>query len=333
MTNKGIVFKLAAVTLSMGLTFTACKKKEEDKPEETTTATSPSAEETAQSGSDNRDALSENDAAVSEANEAMSGNGRVSGTSAPGGNSQVGAKGTLCGLTVDSAFSNTGVLKLNYNGTTCNNRTRTGSIRLTLQSYTAGVRWKDPGAVIKIEYLNYKITRASDQKSMLINGTQFLTNVSGGNWVTLALGQPSLVSTITGTNLNVTFQDNKTAVYNINRKLTYTFANPVLTARAEGIGTSGNMNALENFGTTRDGDSFTSQVITPVVWNSTCGGGAPMQGVLKIVVPAKSFDLTFTYGVDASGNPVVVGPNQCPFGWKLQWTANSQSNSKTFGYF
>ncbi len=60
-----------------------------------------------------------------------------------------------------------------------------------------------------------------------------------------------------------------TASYNINRKFTYTY-NPttiVLTCVGEGIGiTSGSLSNLENFGTTRDGDLFTSQVTTPIVW-------------------------------------------------------------------
>jgi len=221
-----------------------------------------------------------------------------------------------------------------YNGVTCNNRTRTGTIRLT---WAPGTKWKNVGAVIKIEYLNYKITRASDQRSIMFNGTQNLTNVSGGNWVNLLFTTNyNLVNTITGTNLNVKFEDGKTAVYNINRKITYTyvgaaFPNGVLTVKAEGIGTSGALNNLENYGTARNGDVFTSQVTTPIVWNVTCGG-AVLQGAVTVNDVTKNTSLKFLYGVDASGNPQTVGPNACPYGWKLEWTANGSSYSKVFGY-
>jgi hypothetical protein len=202
-------------------------------------------------------------------------------------------------------------------------------------NYANGVRWKNPGAVIKIEYLNYKITRASDQKSMLLNGVQNLTNVSGGNWFTLLTSptQTNIVLTITGTNLSVTWQDNKTATYNINRRITYSRAGTIISAKGEGIGTSNNLNDLENYGTTRDGDAFTSQVTTPVIWNTTCGGGAPLQGAVNIKVSSKNFDLKFLYGVDVNGNTVAVGSNQCPYGWKLEWTANGATSSKVIGYF
>ena len=332
MTHKRFALAMSATAICLAMTFTSCKKKEEPEPEpEPTTQTT---DENGQSGTDSREAQAENDQAVTEINEAMSSNQRVSGKAPSGTEGQLKAKGSLCGLTVDSLLSNTGIIKLNYNGTTCNNRTRTGAIRLTLQGYSNGVRWKDANAVIKVEYLNYKITRASDQKSMTFVGVQYLTNVSGGNWITLFFNiQPSLVSTITGTNLAVTFQDNKTATYNINRRVTYTYTNSVLSAKAEGIGSFNNLNDLENYGTTRDGDAFTSQVTTPIIWNTTCGGGAPIQGALNIKVASKNFDLKFTYGVDASGNPVTVGANQCPFGWKLQWTVNANTNNKVIGYF
>src|SRR6476661_3017298 len=110
------------------------------------------------------------------------------------------------------------------------------------------------GCVLKVEYIGYKVTRASDGQSIELNGIQNLTNVSGGTWWELLIGtQPNLVSTVTGTNLNVKFNGSATAVYNINRKFTYTWANSVLTCTGEGIGTSNGISNLENYGTTRDG--------------------------------------------------------------------------------
>jgi hypothetical protein len=314
-----IIFSMAVICFATCIAFTACKKKDTN----TTSTVVMQPDETGQSGSDSRNVQSENDAAVSDVNTVV-GSSRLAGRSG----SATGVTGSICGLLVDSVSFGHDTMMFHYNGTTCLNRTRTGSIRLTLQN---SIRWKNIGATIKIEYINYKIVRASDQTSIMLNGTQILTNVSGGTWVNLVLLNQTIVNTITGTNLQVTFEDNKTATYNINRRMTYTYPGSILTCKAEGIGNSGTLTNLENYGTTRDGEGFTSQVTTPIVWNATCGG-AVIQGAVDVKVVTKSFDLKFMYGVDASGNIQTVGANACPYGWKLQWTLNGNTISKVIGY-
>lgn len=319
---------LAIILFAMVVLFAACKKKEDPKPKEEATTPAPVETPDGQNESDNREVQSENDVAVGEINDLISSSKRVSGRSASPQETSA-----LC-FTVDSVKISKDTMLLLYNGVTCNNRTRTGKIMLTWQH---GAKWSVAGTVIKVEYLNYKVVRASDQKWIELNGTQLLTNVSGGNWFHLLfVANTTLVNTVTGTNLNVKFHDGKTAVYNINRKITYTypggtFPNGVLTAKAEGIGSSGSLNNLENYGTARNGDVFTSQVTTPIIWNATCGG-AVLQGVVNVNNVTKNASLKFTYGVDTNGNPVSVGANQCPYGWKLEWTASGNSFSKVFGY-
>lgn len=320
---------VGALFFALAITFTSCKKKEE---EDTTAADTKTQEAGAQASKDSRDAQSENEQSVNEINQVISENPKFSGRPA---NSDVQQRPTtICGLTIDSLTNGNGVMVLTYNGTTCDNRTRTGSIKLSLQGYTSGTRWKDVGAVIKVEFTNYKIKRASDGASMMFNGTQFITNVSGGNWWTFLIlqTQASLVTSITGSNLNVTFEDNTVAVYNINRKLTYTLSGSVITVKGEGIGNNGTFSDLENFGTSRAGAAFTSRVSSPIIWNTTCGAGAPLQGVLEIAVPSSNLSLTATYGIDINGNPVTVGPNQCAYGWKYLWTVNTSSNTQVVKY-
>lgn len=325
MKTKKILYSFGMLSFSTALVFTACKKKEDPKKDEPAALVVPDG----QSGTDNREVQSENDAAVNDINDVI-GNSRLAGRSASSAGAS-GVTGNICGLTVDSLDIINGVIKFNYTGVTCFNRTRSGSIKLTLQGAT---KWKNAGAIIKIEYINYKIIRASDQKSIMLNGTQFLTNVSGGTWWELLITKTkaSLISTVTGTNLNVTFEDNKTAVYNVNRRITYTYPNDILTVKAEGIGSSNGTNDLENYGTARNGDLFTSQVTTPIVWNVTCGG-AIIQGAVAIKAINKNFELKFLYGVDANGNSQTVGANACPYGWKIEWFANGASNSKVYGYY
>jgi hypothetical protein len=317
MISKKLVFNLALLSIGALLTFSSCKKKEE----------TPKVDESGQASTDSRQAISENDASINDVNQTISDypsmHGRVAST----------YSASICGLSVDTIGSYTGTIKLNYNGTVCNNRKREGSIKLTILNYATGQRWKNIGCVLKIDYLAYKVTRASDGQSIELNGTQMLTNVSGGTWVDLVLGQPNLVSSVTGTNLNVKFNGTATAIYNINRKFTYTWVNPVLTCVGEGIGSSGGINNLENYGTTRDGDAFTSQVTTPIVWNNTCGGGAPISGHLIIKVASKSFDLDCLFGVNSAGVPITVGSNQCAYGWKLSWTVGTTSQNKVIVYY
>lgn len=314
----------ALICLGALLQFSSCSKKENPEPKPAPV------EESGQAGTDSREAQAENDNAVLDVNRTLDEYGKISGRPA----SPTAAKGTtICGLSVDTTGMSSGIIQLNYTGITCNNRTRTGSIKLTLQNFSSGKRWKDPGAVLQVEYLAYKIARASDGASIQFDGTQNYTNISGGTWLNLLFVQNfNLIHSVTGTNLKVTFGDNKTAKYNINRKVTYTYSSGVFSCKAEGIGNNNNISNLENYGTTRDGDAFTSEVSTPIVWNTTCGAGAPVQGAVNMKVTGKDFDMKCLFGVDKTGNPVNVGANQCPYGWKLEWTSNNVTQNKVIGY-
>lgn len=321
---KKIIYSLSIIALASGLAFTSCKKKKAFKDED------------GQSSADNRSVQTENDAAVNDINTEVGNNALLHGRSVYGSQSAAIQKAlgiNATGYTIDTTGAYQGTIKINYNGTTVSNRTRTGSIRLTIQNYPTK-KWKDVGCVLKVDYLAYKITRASDGKSVELNGTQFLTNETGGSWWELLIikTQTSLATSVTGSNLNVTFDGDKTAVYNINRRFTYTLPGGILTCTGEGIGSDGTLGSLENYGTTRDGDAFTSQVTTPIVWNWTCGWWAPVAGEVNIKVDDKDFDLKVTFSVDQSGNTVSAGPNTCPYGWKVEWKHKNKTKKKVFGY-
>lgn len=319
MTTKKFFINTTMICVGLLLTFSSCKKKEE-----------PLEDQSGQASTDSRQAISENDASIDDINKTISDYPNMHGRIA-----QSAQTNTIGGLSIDTAGSYMGTIKLNYDGiTVINNRKREGSIRLTIINYTSGARWKDSLCVMKVEYLGYKVTRASDGQSIELNGIQMLTNISGGTWWELFIGtQPNLASSVTGTNLAVKFNGTATANYNINRKFTYTWASSVLTCTGEGIGTSGGINNLENYGTTRDGDAFTSQVTTPIIWNTTCGGGAPLAGHLIIKVASLNFDLDCLFGVNTAGTPVTVGSNQCAYGWKLTWTSGSNTQNKIIAYW
>lgn len=325
MKKTKLIYSLSILMLGTALVFTSCKKKKAFK------------EEDGQSSADNRTVQTENDQANNDINTEVGNNTLLHGRSINGSSSSTAIQKqlgiTATGYTIDTTGAHLGTIKINYNGTTVNNRTRTGSIRLTILNYPTK-KWKDAGCVLKVDYLAYKVTRASDGKSVELNGTQNVTNISGTSWFELLLtpAHPNAVTSVTGTNLNVTFEDGKTAVYNINRRFTYSLPGGVLTCTGEGIGSSDGLNNLENYGTTRDGDAFTSEVSTPIVWNWTCGWWAPVQGEVNIKVEDKDFALKVQFSVDASGNAVTAAPNSCPYGWKVEWSHKKKTKKKVFGY-
>lgn len=321
MITRKSIFKIAVMSAIVVFTLSGCKKKEEPEPK---------VDESGQASTDSRQAIGENDVSIDDINKTISDYPSMHGKQAAAAQTN-----TIAGLSVDTTGAYMGTIKLNYDGVTVvNNRKRSGSIKLTIINYVSGQRWKMAGCVMKVEYLAYRVTRASDAAFIELNGIQNLTNVSGGTWWELyTFAQPNLSSSVTGTNLSVNFNGAGTASYNIHRQFTYTLSPAyVLTCTGQGIGTSGGISNLENYGTTRDGDAFTSQVTSPIVWNTTCGGGAPLSGQLIIKVASKNFDLDCLFGVNSAGTPITVGSNQCAYGWKLTWTVGTNTQNKVIAY-
>jgi hypothetical protein len=141
--------------------------------------------------------------------------------------------------------------------------------------------------------------------------------------------QPNVVHKVEGSGIVTKFDDGKTTTSNISRQFTHTYSNNVYTVKGEGMGTRNGLSSVENWGTTREGDEFTSQVTEPVIWNSTCGAHKPVAGKLDIKVSSKDFGLITTLGVDNSGNVVSSG---CPWGLKVEWTFKNKTGSKLYAY-
>lgn len=316
--------------LICSLIISACNKKDDTKPEEPATVT-----EDGQTAMDNRWVQNENDLAMNDINAEVSNNSSLHGKSSV--TSQTNLQTVLgiaaTGYTVDTVGAYTGTIKINYNGTDINNRKRTGSIKLSITNYPAK-KWKDVGCILKVEYIHYKITRSSDLKSIELNGVQNITNESGGSWWELLIvkTQSNLITSVAGSYLYAKFDSTKTAVYNINRRFTYTTPNNILTCMCEGMGSYNGINHLENYGANRDGIVFTSQVVTPVIWNWTCGTTGPVQGEMSIKANDRDFTLKVLYSVDANGNPVNVLANNCPYGWKVEWINKTVPGKRVFAY-
>jgi hypothetical protein len=283
--------------------------------------------ETGQISEDNKKVQSNIDASVNDANIVLSKNNMMSGKN----ESTDAILGDVCGAAIDSTQSDQGILTLIFDGTTnCNGHIRDGKIKLTLEDYANGKRWSHTGAILKLDYMNYKVTRVSDNANVMFNGTVDVKNTSGGNAVLLILGFKSqLVHDVSGNNINVKFEDGSASIFNLSRKYTHTYSASVYQVVGEGTGTKNGISQLENWGTTRDGDEFTSQVTEAVVWNNTCGAHKATKGVLDIRVDAKQFKIVTTLGVNASGDPVTSG---CPWGIKVEWEYKNKSGKKMYPY-
>lgn len=321
MKTRSFIYLFAAILISGSIAFTGCKKQKTAKNED------------AQTSQDNQAVQGHADAAMNDANVAIGDYPNLTGKGNTPNYPAILTFSNTCGATLDASQVNNGILKINYTGATCNNQTRTGSVLLTIVDYSVSIfkRWRVAGCVLKIDFLDYKVTKASNGKSVTLNGTMYATNVLGGTFGHIFLNlQPNLVHTITGEGLQVTFDDTKTATWNISRKYTYTYSSLVFTCKGEGTGSHNGIDGLENWGTTRDGDEFTSQVNSPIVWNTTCGAWAPLSGEVTLKAESKDFYLHAVFGVDASGNAAT--PSPCTYGYKVDWKYKNKAYKKVIAY-
>jgi hypothetical protein len=306
--------KLLSALMIAGAIFTvSCKKNKDFK------------NETGQVSEDNSRVQAELDAAMNDANMVLSSNSGMK-------SSLINNLGEVCGATIDSSQVSAGILILNFDGVSnCYGRTREGQIVLTLENFTTGTRWVDVNATIKVDFVNYKITSVQTTSiNLTLNGMKKIKNISGGNVVRLVLGfQNSLIHEVRGSDIIATFESGATAVYNISRKFTHTYTSNIYTVKGEGIGTQNGLSDVEKWGTTRDGNTFTSQVTQPVIWNNTCGAHKPISGILDIKVSERDFSLIATFGVDQAGSVVTSG---CPWGFKVEWERNGRSGSRLKQY-
>lgn len=314
--KKGIAGIILLVSMLM-FVCQGCKKKRAFKEEDGQTAV------------DIFNFTAENDAALNDINAVMADQSFVRGK----GEENVGASSvTICGALVDTSAVFNGVLTLRYTGTVCNNRKREGKILITVQNYPTK-KWKQKNCVVKLDFQAFRITNTVDNKVMQIDGTEYLTNESGGTWYDLKyLNQGSLVYALTGNDIAVHFDQADVAIYNVGRKVTYTYPKSTITCSWDGTGVQGDKTGLECWGQTRTGDEFTSQVISPLTWSTICGTAWPISGELDVKAASKDFTLNLLFGTDSFGTSFYSEKGQCAYGWRMKWSYKRSTNKRVFGY-
>ncbi|MBO9699271.1 MAG: hypothetical protein J7604_03625 [Sporocytophaga sp.] len=90
--------------------------------------------------------------------------------------------GFFCGLsTIDSTTKS--IWKISFNGTSCNSKKkREGMIIISIEK---GTRWEDKGAIMSVQFINYKVTDLSTNRTVEMVGTQKIMNETGGSIVNM----------------------------------------------------------------------------------------------------------------------------------------------------
>lgn len=298
-TPMQLKFRLWPVlALAVFTTFSACKKDAKDSSDSDAQLTTHSNDQIEVSSE--MDAVNNDADAVVEANAAFS--GRVGDASI-----------TLCDGTVTTETSGNPLkMTITYNGASCSGvRTRTGSIVITMP---AGTHWKDAGATLTINYQNLKITRTSDNKSITLNGTETVTNVSGGRLIDL-ISRGSITHTITSSNMSITFDGGAQRTWQVARKRVFTYNNGLIIT-ISGTHTEGTVSNISEWGTTRFGGAFTTAITQPIVIRQDCNFRVT-DGEIQHDRPIGSG--TVLFGLDATGNPTSC-PGTGSYYFKLSWT-------------
>lgn len=294
---KKTLMPLAAIFFAFALFFTSCKKNDKE-IDLTSDVTYQSDDEAMFSAEDN--AISD------EINGVMEDDRLLGGRTA----------GDTCNVTItrDSTPLRRFIV-FNYNGNNCNGtRSRKGIVRVGILKT---VRWKDLNAEITVEIQNLKITRLSDNKSLVLNGTKTIKNVTGHLLRELISGSISNIKhEVTSSNMSATFDNGTSRTWQIAKQRSFTYNNGLIIS-ITGIATVDGATNVAVWGTNRLGQLFSTRIINPIVIKGDCGFRVTSG---KLEHTKLTREITVTFGLDASGNPTGC-PGANPYYFKAEWTS------------
>jgi len=309
-----ILYRVTMITAMAGIIY-ACNKSN-------TSTSNTSGQSTAnlQTQSDDQARVgNESDAVANDVNVTLASPG-ADGTTGAGFHSGVKTAGAtpinslICDATV-TLDSVARIITITYNGSNCSGtRTRTGTVVITLP---ATKRWSDTGAVITVNIQNLKITRLSDNKSITLNGTHIYTNVTGGRLADLPT-RGTIVHTIVGDSMSITFDDGSQRKWNFARKRTFSFNNGAPTITIAGMHSDGTNSGVSEWGTTRFGNAFETIITQPLIFSYACNFRLTT-GAEAIIRPDITVNITF--GLDATGKPTTCPGAGASYYFQATWVA------------
>jgi hypothetical protein len=210
------------------------------------------------------------------------------------------------------------IVTIVYDGANCwGNRTRTGTVIITMAK---GQHWKDAGATATITVDTLKITRVRDSKTIVLNGTKTISNMSGGLLKDLATLQ-TITHTISG-NLKVDFANGTSRVWNVSKLRVFTYNNGIVITTT-GTYSDGTDDNIAEWGTNRFNENFKSLISVPKVIRQDCD--FRLVSGQNIVITNKGTSV-ISYGLDANGEPTGC-PGSGNYYFKLVFTG---VNGKTY---
>ena len=250
MKTKNVITTTILSLSLIGLVITGCKKTEE-----TPATTDESAAQMINAGDDSR-ISAESDEIVDEVNQVALNNSRFRGINF---HPILNGNHLPCNTTIDSSLSSQGTIIVLFNGNNCDNTySRSGSITLQLpyNSTTMIVTpWSDASCILTITFNQLTITRLADNKSLIFNGTKYITNVSGGLVDDATDFNTPIVHHITGM-MQITFDNSTTRTWNIDRTRTINRTNNITTITITGNATQNGLSNVSVWGINRNGNSF-----------------------------------------------------------------------------
>lgn len=296
---KKIIILSMGMLLSTSLLFTACKKNKTVDPMEDATESQVQSDDQA-SVAAQTDEVSTDASTIVENVIAVSGNGPQTFFPNP-------CNATITYDTLNAAKT----ITITYNGVNCvGNFSRTGVVTISIP---AGVQWKNAGAQLTITTTNLKITRMRDQKSITINGSEVITNVTGGLLRNLA-SVGTITHSISSPGITIAFDNGTQRSWQIAKQRVFTYNNGIVITTT-GTHTDGTTTGISEWGTNRFGNAFVTQIVDPMVIRQDCnfrltGGHVRHSRLVRTV------DVSF--GLDASGNPTGC-PGANPYYMKITW--------------
>jgi hypothetical protein len=206
-------------------------------------------------------------------------------------------------------------------------KARTGNISIKFAKDSSGkvIPWKTQGSIATLTFSQYEVIVQATNKSLWMNGTGTITNVTGGilrNATNLFL--PHGDSLIDRINLHIdfTYNDNTniitTYAWNINQHRSFVLNDSTIISSISGDTTMNGFSNISTAGTTRSGSNFYTGITAPLVQkiNSLYLLTNPLSGEENIHGITQPIDVV--YGVDLSGNYTTTNP----YGYKITWINN-----------
>lgn len=217
----------------------------------------------------------------------------------------------LCGATVvDTTVGQT--ITVTYDSSTvCNGVIRSGKITITLATGTA--HWMDRGAVLNVHINNVKVTDVTSGNSFTLNGDHTITNETGGlAWE--MFWNPTTGDSVAhrdrSSNMTVTFSDGTSGNWNVDR--TRVWSVPTSAHYVNFKVESENTGSEDSWGTNRYGESFNTQISTPIQADNASFACAwrPYAGKYVYNVPSRNATASVLFGTNNGGTPV-GSPTAC----------------------